>query len=80
MMDKNSEAIFSSLSAHQVKAADALLDLCAAVNEGGLSIADFVQVIELAVAEGHDTILIDLAMVMLAVRMAAPEGITAAAE
>lgn len=58
------------MTKHQMQAMEALFAFSAAMDEGGLSIADLEEVVRMAVAAGHELMLINLAMAKLALERA----------
>lgn len=62
-----------ALSEHQHDAMQAIFDFEEAVRDGGLSILSLSQVVKLAVADGHDMLLIALQMMIEAIKLAKQE-------
>ena len=62
------------MSKDQEKAMQAIFNLCEAIEDGGLSIADIAEVAGLAVAGGHERVELALAMAANGIRLAAKES------
>ena len=56
-----------------IDAMNATFDLCEAINENELTVADLMQVCRVAIDNGHDMALIDLCMMTTAIELVKDE-------